>query len=103
MSAFRFDLDGRRIVEARIAYGGMAATPKRAAGAEAALIGADLDRPDSWSAAIAAIGTDYAPLTDMRATAAYRSKVAANLLRKALLEVAGGAGATRIGALHAAE
>jgi xanthine dehydrogenase small subunit len=103
MSAFRFDLDGQRIVAARIAYGGMAATPKRAAGAEAALVGAGLDDPETWSAAIAAIGTDYAPLTDMRATAAYRSKVAANLLRKALLEVAGGAGATRIGALHAAE
>jgi len=103
MSAFRFTLDGRRIVEARIAYGGMAATPRRAAGAEAALAGADLDRPESWSAAIAAIGTDFAPLTDMRATAAYRSKVAANLLRKALLEVAGGAGATRIGALDAAQ
>jgi xanthine dehydrogenase small subunit len=103
MSAFRFTLDGRRIVEARIAYGGMAATPRRAAGAEAALAGADLDRPEGWSAAIAAIGTDYAPLTDMRATAAYRSTVAANLLRKALLEVAGGAGATRIGALDAAQ
>jgi xanthine dehydrogenase small subunit len=103
MSAFRFTLDGRRIVEARIAYGGMAATPKRAAGAEQALIGADLDRPASWDAAIAAIGVDYSPLTDMRATSAYRSRVAANLLRKALMEVAGGHGATRIGALDAAE
>ena len=46
MSAFRFTLDGRRIVEARIAYGGMAATPKRASNAEKALIGADLDDPD---------------------------------------------------------
>ncbi len=103
MSAFRFTLDGRRIGEARIAYGGMAATPKRAGGAEQALVGARLDDPASWSAAIAAIGSDYAPLTDMRATAAYRSRVAANLLRKALIEVAGGEDATRIGALHAAE
>ena len=81
----------------------MAATPKRASGAEQALIGADLDDPASWSAAIAAIGADYSPLTDMRATSAYRSRVAANLLLKALLEVAGGASATRIGGLHAAE
>ncbi len=103
MSGFRFTLLGRRIVEARIAYGGMAATPKRAKGAEAALIGADLDDSATWSAAIAAIGSDYAPLTDMRATAAYRSRVAANLLLKALVEVAGGEGATRIGGLHAAE
>jgi xanthine dehydrogenase small subunit len=103
MSAFRFTLEGRGVVEARIAYGGMAATPKRASAAEQALIGADLDDPNSWSAAIAAIGVDYAPLTDMRATSAYRSRVAANLLRKALLEVAGARSATRIGDLHAAE
>jgi xanthine dehydrogenase small subunit len=103
MSAFRFTLEGRRVVEARIAYGGMAATPKRASGAEKALIGADLDDPTSWRAAIAAIGADYSPLTDMRATSAYRSRVAANLLMKALLEVAGGSIATRIGGLHAAE
>jgi xanthine dehydrogenase small subunit len=103
MSAFRFTLAGRRIAEARIAYGGMAATPKRAAHAEAALAGADLDDPRSWDAAIAAIGVDYAPLSDMRATSAYRSRVAANLLLKALVEVAGGEAVTRIGALHAAQ
>ncbi len=103
MSAFRFTLDGRRVSEARIAYGGMAATPKRAHGAEKALIGADLDDPASWRSAITAIGADYSPLTDMRATAAYRSRVAANLLHKALLEVAGVETATRIGALHAAQ
>jgi hypothetical protein len=39
----------------------------------------------------------------MRATAAYRSKVAANLLLRALTEIAGGESVTRIGALHAAE
>jgi xanthine dehydrogenase small subunit len=103
MSGFRFTLEGRRVIEARIAYGGMAATPKRASGAEKALIDADLDDPTSWSAAIAAIGVDYSPLTDMRATSAYRSRVAANLLMKALLEVAGASSATRIGGLHAAE
>jgi xanthine dehydrogenase small subunit len=81
----------------------MAATPKRASGAERALTGADLDDSASWNAAIAAIGKDYSPLSDMRATSAYRSRVAANLLLKALTEVAGGPSATRIGALHAAE
>ena len=103
MSAFRFTLDGRIVTEARIAYGGMAATPKRASHAETALIGANLDNPAGWDAGIAAIGADYSPLTDMRATAAYRLRVAANLLLKALLEVAGGASTTRIGELHAAE
>jgi xanthine dehydrogenase small subunit len=103
MSAFRFTLDGRRITEARIAYGGMAATPKRASAAEAALIGVSLDEPKAWDAALLAIGEDFKPLTDMRATAAYRSKVAANLLLRAVTEIAGGYGVTRIGALHAAE
>jgi xanthine dehydrogenase small subunit len=103
MGAFRFTLDGRRIEEARIAYGGMAATPKRAARAEAALAGADLDDRASWGAAIAAIATDFAPLTDMRASAAYRSHVAANLLMKALIEVAGAAAPTRIGEILAAQ
>jgi xanthine dehydrogenase small subunit len=103
MAAFRLTLEGRRIAEARLAYGGMAATPKRASFAEATLIGASLDDRASWSAAIEAIGADFTPLTDMRATAAYRSKVAANLLLKALSEIAGGAGLTRISDLHAAE
>ena len=103
MSAFRLTLEGRRIASARIAYGGMAATPKRAANAEKALIGASLDDPESWSAARAAIGKDFTPLTDMRASAAYRSEVAANLLIRALMEISGASAPTRIGDLRAAE
>jgi len=103
MSAFRLTLDGRRVFEARIAYGGMAATPRRASGAEAALAGASLDERASWAKAIAVIATDFTPLTDQRASAAYRSKVAANLLLKALIEIADGEALTRIGGLHAAE
>jgi len=103
MSAFRLTLDQRRIVEARLAYGGMAATPKRAAEAEAALVGASLDDRASWERALSAIAADFTPLTDMRATAAYRARVASNLLLKALIEIAGHDAPTRIGALLAAE
>jgi xanthine dehydrogenase small subunit len=103
MLALRVDLDGRRIVGARIACGGMAATPKRAANAERALIGANLDERASWRAARAALALDFAPLTDQRASAAYRMSVAANLLEKALIEIAGESAPTRIGMLHAAE
>ena len=46
MLAVRFDLDGREIVSARVACGGMAATPKRAEKTERALAGASLDSPD---------------------------------------------------------
>ena len=103
MAAFKLTLDGRKVVSARIAYGGMAATPKRATGAEAALVGADLDNPRSWVAAKAKIGEDFKPLTDMRASVAYRSEVAANLVIRALTEISGSPAPTRLGELRAAE
>jgi xanthine dehydrogenase small subunit len=103
MSAFRLTLEGRRIASARIAYGGMAATPKRAANAEKAIVGASLDDPASWNAARAALAKDFTPLTDMRASAAYRSEVAANLLIRALTEISGARAPTRIGELRAPE
>jgi xanthine dehydrogenase small subunit len=103
MLAARVDVDGRRIVGARIACGGMAATPKRAASAERALVGVNLDERRSWQSAFAALSQDFAPLTDQRASAAYRRTVAANLLEKALLEISGVGAPTRIGMLHAAE
>ena len=104
MLAARVDLDGRRIVGARIACGGMAATPKRAANAERALVGVNLDEPRELARRLrCAIGEDFTPLTDQRASAAYRMTVAANLLEKALLEISGASAPTRIGMLHAAE
>ena len=96
MAAFRLTLDGRRIASARIAFGGMAATPKRAVKAEAALAGASLDDAATWSGAVAALADDYQPITDMRASAAYRIDVAQGLLRKALVEVAGRDADTRV-------
>jgi xanthine dehydrogenase small subunit len=89
MSAFRLTLEGDVIRSARIAFGGMAATPKRASGTEAALIGASLSDPASWAPALAAIGTDFTPLSDMRASADYRRETAAALLEKALIEISG--------------
>lgn len=89
MSAFRFTLDGDTVASARIAFGGMAATPKRASGAEAALAGASLSDETSWAAALEAIRTDFTPLSDMRASSDYRRETAAALLEKALIEIAG--------------
>ena len=103
MGAFRVTLAGRKVKAARIAFGGMAATPKRASGAEAALVGADLDAPPTWNAARDALLKDFAPLSDMRASAAYRSEVAANLLIRAMIEISGAATPTRLGELRAAE
>ncbi len=90
MGAFKLALDGRRIAGARVAYGGMAGTPKRAPAAEAALTGALLDDPQTWEPALAALAQDYQPLDDHRASAAYRRTVARNLLLKALHEIAAG-------------
>jgi xanthine dehydrogenase small subunit len=89
MGAFKFTLDGSRITTARIAFGGMAATPKRAQGAESALAGADLNRDATWEPALQALRSDFTPITDQRASAAYRGDVARALLRKALVEVGG--------------
>ncbi|MGO4704491.1 xanthine dehydrogenase small subunit [Microvirga sp. 2MCAF38] len=90
MGAFKFTLDGRTIVDARIAFGGMAGIPKRATLTEKALIGASLDAASSWEAGFAAMAQDYQPMDDHRASAAYRSTVARNLLLKALSEIAHG-------------
>jgi xanthine dehydrogenase small subunit len=92
MGAFRITVQDGRIVAARVAFGGMAGTPTRALAAEAALAGAALADEAAWSSALDALSADYQPLTDQRATSAYRSAVARNLLLKALLEIAGQGG-----------
>lgn len=87
---FALTLKDGVVENARIAFGGMAATPKRAAACEAALIG----RP--WSeatveAAAAALASDFRPIDDMRASAAYRLTAAQNLLRRLFAESQGAA------------
>jgi xanthine dehydrogenase small subunit len=69
-----------RVSLARLAFGGMAATPQRAAAAEAALLGQPWDER-SVEAAAQALSRDFTPLSDHRGSKAYRSIVAANLLR----------------------
>ena len=97
LGAFRFTVDGGRVALARVAFGGMAATPKRAAATEAALEGLPLDDAQTWDAACEALATDFRPIDDMRASARYRLETAQALLRKALHEAGGEASAaTRI-------
>ncbi|WP_179401988.1 xanthine dehydrogenase small subunit [Burkholderia guangdongensis] len=84
-AAFAFIADGDTIREPRVAFGGMAATPKRAAEAEAALDGATWDEAAAL-AAMQALERDYQPLTDMRATNVYRLDTAKNLLYRFWLE-----------------
>ncbi len=84
-AAFALQLDGPNIVSARLAWGGMAATAKRAPLAEAALLG------QPWSEATmrqaqSALAQDFTPLTDLRASDRHRQRVAANLLERFWLE-----------------
>ena len=84
-AAFNVTVEGGTITAARIAFGGMAATPKRAAHAEAALVGA------AWSeaaliAAAQRLGDDFSPLSDWRASSDYRLQVSKNLFRKFWLD-----------------
>lgn len=84
-AAFALRLDGEQICDARIVFGGMAGTPCRAPAAEAAL----LQQP--WCeatvlAGMAALATDYQPLSDMRASQHYRLQAAQNLLYRFWLE-----------------
>ncbi|MFT4194801.1 xanthine dehydrogenase small subunit [Ottowia sp.] len=84
------ELDGNLVRSVRLAYGGMAATVRRAARAEAALAGQPWTQ-DSVRAAQQALAQDFQPLTDMRASAAYRLQVAQNLLQRLWLETRPGA------------
>lgn len=73
------------IRKARIAFGGMAATPRRAMAAEAALNGQRWTK-ESFEAAAEALASDFLPLTDWRASSEYRMLAAQNLLRRFYLE-----------------
>lgn len=77
--AFLVRVAGSRVMAARVAYGGMAATPRRALGCEAAL------RENGWTeegvrAASKLLDADFVPISDMRAGAEYRRLVCRNLL-----------------------
>ena len=79
MAAFNITEAKGKITAARLAFGGMAGTPKRATKAEAALIGQPWSETTIRRAMIALKG-DFTPLSDMRASAAYRMQGAQNLL-----------------------
>lgn len=84
-AALAIELDGDIVRSARIAYGGMAATSKRAAETEAAMTGQPWNEATA-RAAMAAMSRDFTPLTDMRATEHYRRTAAANTVYRFWLE-----------------
>ncbi len=88
-AAFSVWLDDGMVVRARVAFGGVAATPARALHCEDALTG------KAWteatvSAAMASLDRDFSPLTDLRASEGYRRRVSRNLLLRFFHDVAPG-------------
>jgi xanthine dehydrogenase small subunit len=85
-AAFNLRVENGVITDARMAFGGMAAIPKRAAHCEAALIGAPFNNA-VVERACAALAEDFTPLSDFRASKEYRLLSAQNLLRKYFIEL----------------
>ncbi len=93
--AFRLRLEDGAVADVGIGFGGMAATPCRPRAVEDFLIG----RPwtmETIRMAQRVMDDAFSPLSDMRASAAYRRTVARNLLLKLYLETAGEAAVTRL-------
>jgi xanthine dehydrogenase small subunit len=83
--AIALQIEGGVVRDARIAFGGMAGTPRRAAAAETALNGRRWDGAAAEAAALA-LALDFDPLSDLRGSAAYRLLAAQNLIRRLWLE-----------------
>ncbi|MCJ7800718.1 MAG: FAD binding domain-containing protein, partial [Polaromonas sp.] len=86
--AIKLQIDGGLVASASIGAGGVAATPVRAVHTEAAL------RGQAWTEAtvknaIAVLRAEFSPLTDMRASSAYRTEVLGSLLQRYWLESQG--------------
>ena len=86
--AFNIVVNDGSVASARIAFGGMAATPKRAKAVESALVGVPWNE-ETIAAAQSAFAEDYTPLSDQRGSATYRLTLAQNLLMRYYLEHSG--------------
>jgi len=93
--AFHIHIDNGLIASTRIAFGGMAARPKRARAVEATLVAKPWTRA-TIDAALPAFAADFTPISDARASAAYRLQVAHNLLVRTFIERTSPSTATRL-------
>ncbi|MBS9404100.1 xanthine dehydrogenase small subunit [Halomonas sp. TRM85114] len=88
LGAFSWRLEDGVMRDVRLAFGGMASTPKRAVAAEAALEG-QAPSPGAFQAARLALAQDFQPMSDVRGSAHYRRLSAANLLERLRLVLLG--------------
>ncbi|WP_170272639.1 xanthine dehydrogenase small subunit [Litorivicinus lipolyticus] len=83
---FSCALVDERIVDPIVAWGGMAGTPVRSPALEAALTGL---KPAQAASVVGCLADDVTPLSDMRASAAYRLHAGQGLVQRALLALQG--------------
>jgi xanthine dehydrogenase small subunit len=84
-AGFSIEIEAGIVKAVRLAFGGLAATVKRAVATESAALGQPWTQA-TVNAAQAALAAEFAPLSDLRASAAYRLQVAQNLLQRLWLE-----------------
>ncbi len=101
LGAFLFRIEDGKVVHARVAYGGMAAIPKRARHVEGVLVGREISDPDARSQTVDLAAKewerDFSPIDDHRASAAYRLQVSHALLAKALVVMPRSPGSSELG------
>ena len=85
-AAFNLTIENKKIINIKIAYGGMAAFPKRAINCEKSLLNSSISQ-EIIDKAKNALEKDFSPISDMRASEKYRKIIAKNLLEKCFLEI----------------
>ena len=85
-AAFNLEIVKNKFLSVRIAYGGMAATPKRAVNCEK-ILSNSLVTEELVNKAKKALEKDFKPISDMRASGLYRMEIAKNLLEKFCVEI----------------
>jgi xanthine dehydrogenase small subunit len=85
-ASFNLTIINKKIKNIKIAYGGMAATPKRAVYCEKMLLNSNFSE-DIILKAQKSLEKDFQPIDDMRASKDYRIEIAKNLLTKCFAEI----------------
>ena len=85
-ASFNLEIVNKKIKDIKIAYGGMAAIPKRAFYCEKMLLNSSFSE-DTILKAQKSLEKDFQPIDDMRASKDYRVEIAKNLLTKCFVEI----------------
>ena len=85
-ASFNLEIVNKKIKDIKIAYGGMAAIPKRAFYCEKMLLNSSFSE-DTILKAQKSLEKDFQPIDDMRASKDYRVEIAKNLLTKCFAEI----------------